>query len=1255
MKKPFKWITVFNNLNIAKKIAFIAILLLINTSALGQVQVNLNITKTANPTTAVPGQTVTWTVTLTNTTVANTGYNLSDAFPSGFIFNQGASNFPAGTPSFNLGTNTFTHAGTVPGNGTHVFTLVGTVNPAFNAPGTLNNTAVMNYNVPGITLPGKQASASIAVIRTSISGFKYNDLNGNGAFNAGEPRLPGWTIYLDANDNNILDSGEVSVVTNSVGEYVFNNLVPGTYIVREVQQPGWTQTQPGFGAAFKYTVTLNANNPTAARNFGNRELPSIRVTKWSDQDNSGSINAPDTRVPNWRFYIDANNNNQLDSGEIDALTNGNGDAYFISLSPGTYRIREVLTPGWQPVLPSVGYVDVLIAANDGQKTAEFLNVLPNRITGIKYHDINANGSRDGGEPVLFGWRIYVDLNNNGIYDAGEPSDITAGDGSYTINGVPIGNWIVREVVVGGWQVTQPSSGFYNVSFPTTGLIQNLDFGNTQLVRISGAKFFDRNSNGLLDADEPLLPNWDIFLDTNMNGTHDPGEPLTTTSASGTYEFIGLTPGTYRVYEIMKEGWYYTAPANGFHLVTLLSGEIAANRNFGNRLQDESDPFTPKDIVGNVWYDQIGLRRWDKPTEQPMPTVEVRLVGKSNTGAPVERFTFSNEDGVYRFTGLEFGEYTVSRIESDYLFAEYPRLDQESPNGHGHRISLVDGYVGIPHTDAVVIAGDKPNWLSDIVTPGSGGIFMGMFLDLDLNLDGVVDERVFASGAIEFEWSRASAFNGLNIGYDTMKLLGHSETLGDFEIKLRRFGRNDGTLIQHGDNPRVSLLDMRLLLEISFENEEWFGTDNQEIEMQGETFRWIPYGTRLNSAAGMSKQLFNVFGQQKARILGAEAHLLYGADFSLNRSRFGHVPEALYPVMSAETQSRAIDPFEYDWRNPVFFRTTFEQRFKVRNIQNPGPPALDQNQDEPAVVVPQSSRSGRDITLKVDTSGEGYLWAWIDMNKNGTWEPDENVINKAPLVVGTDRVETFTFKAPNTTVEGDYWVRLRLISNDVDAQPVGTYFGGDVRDVSVKIVLTGSSISGIAFRDTNGNNIPDEQDIILVGLTVFADSNGNRVLDDGEPFTITDQQGYYSLNLPGGGSYLIMPAFLPPRGYVFENVPISVTLADNEDKQMDLKLEYVIVSDNEDKPDVPKSVELHPNYPNPFNPTTTIGFSLPSTSHVKLAVYDVTGRMVRTVLNQIVQSGSHTVQFDASGLTSGLYLYRLEAAGIVITNKMTLIK
>ena len=77
----------------------------------------------------------------------------------------------------------------------------------------------------------------------SISGRKFNDINANGIIDVGEPGIPGFTIYIDINRNNILDSSEPSRLTDATGSYQFNDLQPGTYILREVQQPGFVATQ----------------------------------------------------------------------------------------------------------------------------------------------------------------------------------------------------------------------------------------------------------------------------------------------------------------------------------------------------------------------------------------------------------------------------------------------------------------------------------------------------------------------------------------------------------------------------------------------------------------------------------------------------------------------------------------------------------------------------------------------------------------------------------------------------------------------------------------------------------------------------------------------------------------------------------------------------------------------------------------------------------------------------------------------------
>jgi len=88
---------------------------------------------------------------------------------------------------------------------------------------------------------------------------------------------------------------------------------------------------------------------------------------------------------------------------------------------------------------------------------------------------------------------------------------------------------------------------------------------------------------------------------------------------------------------------------------------------------------------------------------------------------------------------------------------------------------------------------------------------------------------------------------------------------------------------------------------------------------------------------------------------------------------------------------------------------------------------------------------------------------------------------------------------------------------------------------------------------------------------------------------------------------------------------------------------------------PQSVQLFQNYPNPFNPATTIAFSVPEASFAELAVYDVLGRKLQTLISERVQAGQHTVTFDASDLSSGLYMYSLQTESQRLTRRFTVVK
>jgi hypothetical protein len=89
-------------------------------------------------------------------------------------------------------------------------------------------------------------------------------------------------------------------------------------------------------------------------------------------------------------------------------------------------------------------------------------------------------------------------------------------------------------------------------------------------------------------------------------------------------------------------------------------------------------------------------------------------------------------------------------------------------------------------------------------------------------------------------------------------------------------------------------------------------------------------------------------------------------------------------------------------------------------------------------------------------------------------------------------------------------------------------------------------------------------------------------------------------------------------------------------------------------DLPLTFELRQNYPNPFNPTTVVSWQLPVSSHVRLVIYDLLGREVATLVNEVRAPGAYHITWNAAGLASGVYLYRLTAGSFSETKKMLLL-
>lgn len=181
----------------------------------------------------------------------------------------------------------------------------------------------------------------------AISGLTFHDANQNGVRDIGEPGIAGLTIFIDSNINGQLDAGEVSVVSsndkfytpsiNETGQYNFSHLASGTYQLVEVVSDELTGTPISNRT---HTITITSENVTNA-NFANNYRPSeIHGVVFDDTNHNHAWDDHEFARPGVRVYIDANRNGAKDDGELETITDSQGQYAFVNLATGAYIVRE---------------------------------------------------------------------------------------------------------------------------------------------------------------------------------------------------------------------------------------------------------------------------------------------------------------------------------------------------------------------------------------------------------------------------------------------------------------------------------------------------------------------------------------------------------------------------------------------------------------------------------------------------------------------------------------------------------------------------------------------------------------------------------------------------------------------------------------------------------------------------------------------------------------------------------------------------
>jgi hypothetical protein len=312
-------------------------------------------------------------------------------------------------------------------------------------------------------------------------------------------------------------------------------------------------------------------------------------------------------------------------------------------------------------------------------------------------------------------------------------------------------------------------------------------------------------------------------------------------------------------------------------------------------------------------------------------------------------------------------------------------------------------------------------------------------------------------------------------------------------------------------------------------------------------------------------------------------------------------------------------------------------------------------DDYRVVVSAELYPGESATLA----------AWFDFFADCAFgnEQEELIINNVTLANGGTEIATITytqdFTVPAGATEATTYLRFRLNSPVGTLSPTGIPSGyGEVEDYVTSI----------------GSEEPVSVDLATFSATPVAD--GIKV--EWNVMSEINHAGYnlYRANSQNGDYVRLNAALigfdpatsaLEEQHYEFIDSNASATsFYKLEDISLDGQSEWhgpiqaTVLSAVESSIELPTEFELMQNYPNPFNPTTTISYALPNRSDMTLNVYDVNGRLIRTLVNGVQSAGSHSVTWNGLNSTgemvpSGLYIYRMSAGDFSKTGRMTLLK
>ncbi|MCY7422056.1 MAG: T9SS type A sorting domain-containing protein [Chitinophagaceae bacterium] len=639
----------------------------------------------------------------------------------------------------------------------------------------------------------------------NLGDFIWNDLNGNGLQDIGEPGLGGVKVTLTYADGAI-----ISVTSDANGLYKFVNLGPGIYTLNFVTPAGFNATTSNTGTndakdsdpvngEVGVNIVAGTNNYTVDAGFyaGNLKLGNL---VWNDTDKDGlkDTNEPGIAGVQVRLYKDDNSDNLPDGSAIaTAVTNLQGSYLFSGLANGRYLTGVTIPNGYVEggLQPGSANPDNNVDNDNNGINKTGSEIYTNAITLTAGLEPATDGDDTNGNLTLdialsgnayIGNLVWNDVNANGIQDVNEPGianvivSLTYADGTvksvtsdangeyyfsniapgtYTLNFITPPNFIpvVSNFGTNDALDSDPVNGSVTVTIEANTSNTNVDAGFKQVVSLSLGNLVwnDLNDNGLKDLNESGIGGLTVNLYADVNGDNiADGQAIktTATNATGIYTFTNLSQGKFIVGVVLPAGYSigFTTPGGAIpdnNLNNDNNGIVSIgseSRSNAITLSKGAEPTNDEDDSnGNLTLD-FGLKTVDKGCTGNLITAPAGYYGGFEAGANNISSTTAGSDLYNRLP--RNGSYQIVNNVSEPGGGGYLNIQPHSGN-----------YFLATHTSNRV--GDRIWYTTVSVTPGATYNFctyvtllknLGSGADFIIGL--YVNGTSIATGRVSFDWT-----------------------------------------------------------------------------------------------------------------------------------------------------------------------------------------------------------------------------------------------------------------------------------------------------------------------------------------------------------------------------------------------------------------------------------------------------------------------------------------------------------------------